>query len=140
MSLVVKYEDVFQWAPTSKMNKQALIAEIKRLRNLVEDQYWEVEEEIEEFSNNKHQDADIKEIIKKKKKKNQRLANQANARSPRKIKNDQRAALVKEYREYIAREGSSYGFHPFIKKILEDKNLDWGRDAIDKVLRESKLK
>jgi len=140
MSLIVKYEDVFQWAPTSKMNKQALIEELKRLRKLVEDQYWDVQEEIEEFSNHKHQDAEIKEIIKEKKKKNQRLVNQANAKKPRKITNDQRGAIAKEYKEYIAREGSSYGFYPYIRPILEKIKLDWGRNAINKVLRESGLK
>jgi hypothetical protein len=140
MSLIVKYEDVFQWAPTSKMNKQALIEEIKTLRNLVEDHYWEVQAEIDAFSNHKDQDAEIEEIIKEKKKKIRRLVNQANAKKPRKIIIDQREAIAKEYREYIARTGSSYRFYPFIKRILEKRNLDWGRSAINKVLRESGLK
>ena len=40
MSLIVKYEDVFQWKSASKMNRKALIEELKRLRKLVEDHYW----------------------------------------------------------------------------------------------------
>jgi chromosome segregation ATPase len=140
MSLIVKYEDVFQWKSASKMNRKALIEELKRLRKLVEDHYWEVQSEIDEFSNRKHQDAEIKEIIKEKKKKTRRLVNQANSKKPRKIKIDQRAAIVKEYREYKAKNKSSYGFYPFIKKILEHTNRDWGRKAINKVLRESGLK
>lgn len=140
MSLIVKNEDVFKWTPTSEMDQKTLIDEITRLRICVEKYFWEVESEIEEWSNFEHQTKEISALIKKRQNTKRRLVNQLNARKPRKIKGEDEKALIKEFKDYVQRKGSAYGFHSYIQNLLGGQHRGWGRTAIDRVLREAGLK
>lgn len=140
MSLTVKAENNFNWTPIGNMTKKELVDEIKRLRKLVEDHHAEIEAQIEERDNHEFQEAEMLSILKAIKKRNQTLANQANAKRPRKIKNEDREAIIREFINYKKRKNSHYGFHSYIKRAFRSHNVTWGRKAIERILREANLK
>ena len=140
MSLTVKAEDNFNWTPIANMTKKELVDEIKRLRKLVEDHHAEIEAELEEHSDHEFQETEMLSILKAIKKRNQTLANRANAQKPRKIKNEDREIIIREFINYKKYKNTGRGFYSYIKRAFRSRNVTWGRNAIERVLREAKLK